>query len=369
MIGVRGLERPSTSCDLVAADRLGADSAGALLCRLFPRCLAVFRQGFPFDGRQLAAVRPQQGQRPIQAAEAPSGSIWRNPCRRSALPRGHGSNIFATGGPCPMPLWLDIVSIAFLLLGFVCAGVVAVDVMKRPQPMWIMNIVWPVTGTLRNAAADLVLLALRPRRAGGRAGRRARRPWRQEAVSRGGRHRRHPLRRRLHAGRHRGGVAGVLRAGGRRLVRLAQPVRRQDVRGVDRRLHLRLRLRHRLPVLRHRAHARAVARRGHRRRAEGRYAVADRMAGGHVRLHGLRPLLPVPATCSACSSRSTRRSSGSSCRSPCSPASAPAIRSTGGSSAAASRSACSRRGEPCGRNQGALAGVFLPCSTTNGEIP
>ncbi len=44
-----------------------------------------------------------------------------------------------------MPLWLDIISIASLLVGFACAAVVAADVVKRPQPMWIMNIVWPVT--------------------------------------------------------------------------------------------------------------------------------------------------------------------------------------------------------------------------------
>ncbi len=44
-----------------------------------------------------------------------------------------------------MPLWLDITSIAFLLLGAVCAVVVVADVAKHPQPMWIMNVVWPVT--------------------------------------------------------------------------------------------------------------------------------------------------------------------------------------------------------------------------------
>ena len=50
-----------------------------------------------------------------------------------------------------MPLWLDIVSIAFLFLGFICSAIVAADVIHRPQPMWIMNVVWPVTalfGTL-----------------------------------------------------------------------------------------------------------------------------------------------------------------------------------------------------------------------------
>jgi hypothetical protein len=44
-----------------------------------------------------------------------------------------------------VPLWLDIISIAFLLLAVACAAVVAADVTQRLQPMWFMNVVWPVT--------------------------------------------------------------------------------------------------------------------------------------------------------------------------------------------------------------------------------
>lgn len=50
-----------------------------------------------------------------------------------------------------IPKWLHILSIAWLLLGFGCAALLALDVVRRSQPMWIMNIVWPVTalfGTL-----------------------------------------------------------------------------------------------------------------------------------------------------------------------------------------------------------------------------
>jgi hypothetical protein len=32
-----------------------------------------------------------------------------------------------------------------LALGFLCAALIAVDVARRPQKMWIMNVVWPVT--------------------------------------------------------------------------------------------------------------------------------------------------------------------------------------------------------------------------------
>ncbi len=44
-----------------------------------------------------------------------------------------------------MPAWLSIVSIVSLLLGAACTVGIAVDVARRPQPMWIMNLVWPIT--------------------------------------------------------------------------------------------------------------------------------------------------------------------------------------------------------------------------------
>lgn len=44
-----------------------------------------------------------------------------------------------------VPLWLHDLSIAYLLLGALCAAIIAVDVARHPQHMWIMNVVWPVT--------------------------------------------------------------------------------------------------------------------------------------------------------------------------------------------------------------------------------
>lgn len=43
------------------------------------------------------------------------------------------------------PGWLHALSIAALLLGAVCACVVLVDVLRHPQKMAVMNVVWPVT--------------------------------------------------------------------------------------------------------------------------------------------------------------------------------------------------------------------------------
>lgn len=44
-----------------------------------------------------------------------------------------------------MPDWLHILAFASLAIAVSCALVVAVDVARRPQQMWIMNVVWPVT--------------------------------------------------------------------------------------------------------------------------------------------------------------------------------------------------------------------------------
>lgn len=44
-----------------------------------------------------------------------------------------------------VPPWLHWLSWASLALAFACALAIAVDVARRPQPMAIMNVVWPVT--------------------------------------------------------------------------------------------------------------------------------------------------------------------------------------------------------------------------------
>jgi hypothetical protein len=44
-----------------------------------------------------------------------------------------------------IPAWLHYLSIAYLALGFVCAVIIALDLLRHPQHMWIMNLVWPIT--------------------------------------------------------------------------------------------------------------------------------------------------------------------------------------------------------------------------------
>jgi hypothetical protein len=43
-----------------------------------------------------------------------------------------------------IPLWLHLLSIASLVLGFLCAAIIVADEFSHPQHMWIMNVVWPV---------------------------------------------------------------------------------------------------------------------------------------------------------------------------------------------------------------------------------
>lgn len=43
------------------------------------------------------------------------------------------------------PAWLHLLSVVSLALAFACAGLIVIDEMKRPQRMWIMNLVWPLT--------------------------------------------------------------------------------------------------------------------------------------------------------------------------------------------------------------------------------
>lgn len=43
------------------------------------------------------------------------------------------------------PGWLHTLAVASLIVGFVCSGVIVIDEVRRPQAMWIMNLVWPLT--------------------------------------------------------------------------------------------------------------------------------------------------------------------------------------------------------------------------------
>ena len=50
-----------------------------------------------------------------------------------------------------IPAWLHMLSVAFLVLGALCAAAIAVDLVRHPQHMWIMNVVWPVTALFGTA--------------------------------------------------------------------------------------------------------------------------------------------------------------------------------------------------------------------------
>jgi hypothetical protein len=52
-----------------------------------------------------------------------------------------------------IPDWLHGLSWAALALGLGCAAVIAVDVVRHPQHMWIMNVVWPVTAAFGTVLA------------------------------------------------------------------------------------------------------------------------------------------------------------------------------------------------------------------------
>ena len=54
-----------------------------------------------------------------------------------------------------MPEWLPLLSIACLVLGGVCAAIIAIDLFKHQQKMWIMNVVWPITALYAGPLAVL----------------------------------------------------------------------------------------------------------------------------------------------------------------------------------------------------------------------
>lgn len=43
------------------------------------------------------------------------------------------------------PDWLHTLAILSLALALTCAIVIALDELRRPQKMWIMYLVWPLT--------------------------------------------------------------------------------------------------------------------------------------------------------------------------------------------------------------------------------
>ncbi len=49
------------------------------------------------------------------------------------------------------PSWLHGLAVSSLLIGGLCTLIVAVDIARHPQKMWIMDIVWPVTALFGSA--------------------------------------------------------------------------------------------------------------------------------------------------------------------------------------------------------------------------
>lgn len=53
--------------------------------------------------------------------------------------------VMPSAGTRRFPLWLDLISTASLAVALVCALIILQDIVRRPQKMWIMNVVWPLT--------------------------------------------------------------------------------------------------------------------------------------------------------------------------------------------------------------------------------
>ena len=51
-----------------------------------------------------------------------------------------------------IPPWLHTLSVIALAVGFLCAGIIMLDVVRRPQRMAIMNVVWPVSALFGTVA-------------------------------------------------------------------------------------------------------------------------------------------------------------------------------------------------------------------------
>lgn len=62
-----------------------------------------------------------------------------------------------------IPSWLHGLAIASLMAGFVSAGIIVVDELRRPQAMWIMNLVWPITALFGSLAILWAYFHLSPR--------------------------------------------------------------------------------------------------------------------------------------------------------------------------------------------------------------
>ncbi|MGV0911679.1 DUF4396 domain-containing protein [Martelella sp. FOR1707] len=52
-----------------------------------------------------------------------------------------------------MPVWIHILSILSLIVAIACAFIIALDLNRHPQHMWIMNLVWPLVALFGSVVA------------------------------------------------------------------------------------------------------------------------------------------------------------------------------------------------------------------------
>src|SRR3954454_11349313 len=99
-------------------------------------------------GRSAAAcrVRIERGKRLVQRARLIKLLILANSTSRIERKRSSERFWSPSNGGAMIPVWLRDVALASLAVGLVCAVVIAIDLIRHPQRMWIMNIVWPVNG-------------------------------------------------------------------------------------------------------------------------------------------------------------------------------------------------------------------------------
>jgi hypothetical protein len=57
-----------------------------------------------------------------------------------------------------IPIWLHILAIVSLASGIVCAAAIARDIAENPQPMAIMNLVWPISALYGGVLALVIYL-------------------------------------------------------------------------------------------------------------------------------------------------------------------------------------------------------------------
>ncbi|MGH9528952.1 MAG: DUF4396 domain-containing protein, partial [Terriglobales bacterium] len=60
------------------------------------------------------------------------------------------------------PEWLHALAWIYFVLCFVCTAAIGIDELRRPQKMWIMNLVWPITALYLGPGAVWLYLRTLP---------------------------------------------------------------------------------------------------------------------------------------------------------------------------------------------------------------